>query len=90
MFFDAIQKLNMRTGDMCVWKKTDYYPGEAVFVPKTAGSMEDEGVLLSIAFNAGTQQSSLLIIDAQCMELVAEVLLPLRLPFGLHGNFYPY
>lgn len=87
-FFNAIQKLNIQTGDTKHWEKTNYYPGEAVFVPKTDSRLEDEGVLLSIVFDASTQSSLLVIIDALSMHLLAEIFLPLHLPFGLHGNFY--
>lgn len=87
-FFNAIHKMNIRTGSVQQWYKENYYLGEAVFVPKTTSEVEDDGVLLSIAFNASTQLSSLMILDASSMELVAEINLPLHLPFGLHGNFY--
>ena len=88
LFFTQIQKLNVQTGSIQRWGKTNYYLGEAVFVPKTDSQQEDDGVLLSIAFNASTQLSSLIILDALSMHLVAEIYLPLHLPFGLHGNFY--
>ena len=87
-FFNAIQKLNVQVGSIQRWNKANYYLGEAVFVARTNGLLEDDGVLLSIAFDVSTQLSSLMIIDALSMQLVAEVCLPLHLPFGLHGNFY--
>lgn len=88
LFFNEIQKLNVQTGRIQSWGKPNYYLGEAVFVARTNGQDEDDGVLLSIAFNASTQLSSLMMIDALSMHLIAEVLLPLHIPFGLHGNFY--
>jgi carotenoid cleavage dioxygenase-like enzyme len=88
LFFNEIQKLNVQTGSIQCWGKPNYYLGEAVFVARTNGQQEDDGILLSIAFNASTQLSSLMIIDALSMHLIAEVYLPLHLPFGLHGNFY--
>lgn len=87
-FFNEIQKLNVQTGDIQCWSKPNYYLGEAVFVAKTNGLQEDDGVLLSIAFDASTQLSSLIMIDALSMHLIAEIYLPIHLPFGLHGNFY--
>ena len=87
-FFNEIQKLNVQTGSIQCWGKPNYYLSEAVFVARTNGQQEDDGVLLTIAFNASTQLSSLMIIDALSMHLLAEVCLPLHLPFGLHGNFY--
>ena len=87
-FFNTIQKQNLQTGNIQRWDKEECYLGEAVFVAKPNSPLEDDGVLLSIAFNVSTQLSSLMIIDALSMQLVAEVCLPLHLPFGLHGNFY--
>lgn len=87
-FFNAIQKLNIQTGTTQHWKKTNYYLGEAVFVPKPGSKEEDAGVLLSIAFDISTNLSSLIIIDSITMQKLAEIFLPLHLPFGLHGNFY--
>ena len=87
-FFNAIQKLNIQTGSIQRWNKENYYLGEAVFVARIDSQLEDDGVLLSIAFNVSTQLSSLVVIDALSMQLLAEVCLPLHLPFGLHGNFY--
>ncbi|MGQ3889406.1 carotenoid oxygenase family protein [Legionella sp. CNM-1927-20] len=87
-FFNAIQKLNTQKGSIQHWNRKNYYLGEAVFVARPNSQLEDEGVLLSIAFDVTTQLSSLIVIDALSMQLVAEVCLPLHLPFGLHGNFY--
>lgn len=87
-FFNAIQKCNVHTGKIQCWEKANYYPGEAIFVATPNNQSEDEGALLSIAFNAATQCSSLVILDAYNMQQMAEVPLPFHLPFGLHGNFY--
>lgn len=88
LFFNQIQKLNVQTGSTQYWGKPNYYLGEAIFVAKHHHEQEDNGVLLLIAFNAVTQLSSLIIIDACSMQCLAEVYLPLHLPFGLHGHFY--
>ncbi|MDP1602241.1 MAG: carotenoid oxygenase family protein [Legionella sp.] len=87
-FFNALQKLAMQTGNITRWQKPNYYLGEAVFVAKNGSLDEDEGVLLTIAFDLTTQSSALVVIDAQSMQQIAEVCIPLHLPFGLHGNFY--
>ena len=87
-FFKVIEKFNIKTGEIQCFNKKDYYFGEPLFVEKTNASSEDDGLLLSIAYNNSTQLSSLVIIDSLSMELVAEVHLPFHLPFGLHGQFY--
>src|SRR3990167_718731 len=86
-FFNAIQKFNVRTGKIQCYEKMNYYIGEPVFVARPHGQFEDDGMLLSIAFNTDNQCSSLVILDAQSMQQVAEAFLPVHLPLGLHGNF---
>jgi beta,beta-carotene 9',10'-dioxygenase len=87
-FFNIIQKINMQSGDIIRFKKENYYFGEAVFVPKPEASSEDDGVLMFITFNAEHERSTLLILDATSLQAMAEIALPLPLPFGLHGDFY--
>ncbi|WP_131781854.1 carotenoid oxygenase family protein [Legionella gresilensis] len=87
-FFNTIQKINTKTGSIQHWHKKNNYVGEALFVLRPNCQSEDDGILLSIAFDMNTQLSTLIIIDALSMQLLAEVCLPIHLPFGLHGNFY--
>lgn len=87
-FFNSIRKLNVETGKTLNWERENYYPGEAIFVPRNDNLSECNGVLLSIAYNSQGQHSSLIMLDANNMQLLAEVFLPIHLPFGLHGNFY--
>lgn len=89
-FLNSIQKIHVQTGHIQIWKKEHYYPGEAIFVASNNAKSEDDGLLLSIVYNASTQSSLLAIIDAINMQEVAEIYLPFHLPFGLHGNFYQY
>ncbi len=86
--FNAIQKINVNTGATQCWKKSEYYPGEPLFIQKPNTVIEDEGILLFIAFNAKNSLSSLIILDAKDMQQLAEIFLPFHLPFGLHGKFY--
>jgi len=62
---------------------------EGVFVP--AGDGEDEGYVLSVVYDGNTDKSHLRIIDAQDFAAppVARVQLPVRVPFGFHGNWVP-
>jgi beta,beta-carotene 9',10'-dioxygenase len=87
-FLNSIQKIHVQTGTVQIWKKEHYYPGEAIFVARNNAKSEDDGVLLSIVYDAAIQCSLLVIIDAVTMQEVAEISLPFYLPFGLHGNFY--
>lgn len=86
-FFNSIQKLNVETGNTIQWDNKNYY-GETVFVAKNNESSETNGILLTIGYNPDNQCSSLIMLDANDMQQIAEVPLPLHLPFGLHGHFY--
>ena len=50
---------------------------------------EDAGVLLCTRFDGRTQQTSLLVIDAKFMTLLAEANTNTRVPMDFHGFFLP-
>ena len=62
---------------------------EGVFVP--AGPGEDEGYVLSVVYDGDTRLSHVRIVDAQDFAgpPVASIQLPVRVPFGFHGNWIP-
>lgn len=62
-------------------------PSEFVFVPSSADSGEDEGVVMGFVYNRASDLSDLVMLDAQTLEEVATVHLPARVPHGLHGNW---
>jgi carotenoid cleavage dioxygenase len=64
-------------------------PSEPVFV--SAGAGEDDGWLLTIAYDMTQDTSSLLVLDAHefTKPPIAEVRLPRRVPFGAHGSWIP-
>lgn len=87
-FFNCIQKLNVETGKTSTWERNNSYFGETVFVSQHNDFSESNGVLLSIAYNTDNHHSSLIMLDANEMQQIAEIFLPMHLPFGLHGHFY--
>lgn len=64
---------------------------EAVFVPSSPGAAEDDGWLLCLTYAQDTNTSRLVVLHAQDLGggPVAEVHLPVRVPFGFHGNWVP-
>ncbi|HEX4906906.1 MAG TPA: carotenoid oxygenase family protein [Acidimicrobiales bacterium] len=60
-------------------------PGEASFVP--AGAGEDDGYLVTFVYDAATDRSDLVLLDASDMTQVAAVHLPTRVPYGFHGSW---
>jgi carotenoid cleavage dioxygenase len=63
-------------------------PGEPVFVPADGGTSEDDGYLMTYVYEAETDTSSFIVLDAATMDQtpVASIDLP-RIPFGFHGNW---
>ncbi|PSC73715.1 carotenoid oxygenase [Micractinium conductrix] len=72
-----------------------YYPGrtcfaqEPIFVPRPGGQAEDDGWVMSLVFDADSQRTSLVILDARQLSAgpVATIKLPHMLPMGLHGSW---
>jgi carotenoid cleavage dioxygenase-like enzyme len=62
--------------------------GEPVFVPAEGGTAEDDGYLMTYVYNADTDSSEFIVLDAATMDRtpVASIDLP-RIPFGFHGNW---
>ena len=67
------------------------FPGEPVFVRAADGRGEDEGWVLRVVYDAATDASDLVILDATSFAgpPVATVHLPARVPFGFHGSWVP-
>jgi carotenoid cleavage dioxygenase-like enzyme len=77
-----------------------HYAQESRFVPRADARTEDDGFLLFYVFNEAQldesgecrpdAKSELWIVDARNMKtVIGKVLLPQRVPYGLHGNWFP-
>jgi carotenoid cleavage oxygenase len=64
---------------------------EPVFVPRTPDSAEDDGWILAYVYDAPSDKSDVVILNAQdfTAEPIAKIHLPQRVPFGFHGNWVP-
>jgi carotenoid cleavage dioxygenase len=64
-------------------------PGEFVFVPSPDATAEDDGWLMGFVYDGTTDRSDFVILDAHDFrgDAVATVHLPVRVPFGFHGNW---
>ncbi|KAK3133094.1 hypothetical protein QOZ80_6AG0532090 [Eleusine coracana subsp. coracana] len=71
------------------WLGKNMFCSGAAFVPRTGGSSEDDGWIISFVHNEKTNTSQVYIIDAQRFEEapVARITLPQRVPYGFHGTF---
>jgi 8'-apo-carotenoid 13,14-cleaving dioxygenase len=64
--------------------------GEPVFVPRSGGTGEDDGWLLTFVHDLGAGNTDFVVMDAADFDrpgYVARVTLPQRVPFGFHGNW---
>jgi carotenoid cleavage dioxygenase-like enzyme len=77
-----------------------YYAQESRFVPRADAKTEDDGFLVFYVFDESQldengecrqdAKSELWIIDAKDMKtVIGKVVLPQRVPYGLHGNWFP-
>lgn len=92
VYGDAIYKYDLATGQC--WEHhlgAGVRGGEPVFAPASPTAGEDEGWVMAIVHDTGTEQSRLVIIDAHDFTAppVAVVHLPQRVPYGAHGSWVP-
>ena len=66
-------------------------PGSRSSCGPPTDAAEDEGWVLSVVYDASTDRSDLVILDATSFAgpPVATVHLPARVPFGFHGSWVP-
>jgi carotenoid cleavage dioxygenase len=62
---------------------------EPTFVPASPDAGEDEGWLFVYGYDAATDKSELVILDATTNQVLARVKLPVRVPHGFHGTWVP-
>jgi carotenoid cleavage dioxygenase-like enzyme len=90
-FIDNITKIDVSGSQGArakTWHERSCYPGEPVFVPQPASTVEDDGVLLSVVLDAYKQRSFLLVLDAATLQERARAEVPHHIPFGFHGNHF--
>jgi len=71
------------------WYRANVYPGEPSFVPKPGSSDKTEGTLVFKAFDGNSKQSLLVVCDAKTLTTISEAVLPIQVPFAIHGDFFP-
>jgi beta,beta-carotene 9',10'-dioxygenase len=88
---DCLFKIDVQDSDTAnnyvSWNEDGCYPSEGVFVPRPDGSVEDDGVVLSLVFDSRSDESFLLILDATSFDEIARAPTPFPIPFGLHGAY---
>jgi 8'-apo-carotenoid 13,14-cleaving dioxygenase len=69
----------------------DHFPGEFVFIPKSATAAEDDGWLMGYVVDATHETTQLVILDARNFSGAPQAVvdIPHRIPPGFHGNWVP-
>ncbi|MFB8003470.1 carotenoid oxygenase family protein [Nocardia sp. NPDC056000] len=87
--FNAVVKVDHRTGKLTSCELGASSVGEPLFVPRTRDAEEDDGWLLALNHELIDNRSQLLILDARDLERgpLATAWLDHHIPWGFHGTF---
>lgn len=90
-FYNALQRIDLASGEVKVFDAGGgRFVSEGIFVPRTPDSPESDGYLLTAVYDASTELSELLILDAGTLsEPIATVPLKNHIPHGFHGGWTP-
>ena len=86
----AILKIDPETGEQQIWSAAPKgFVGEPIFVPRPNGTLEDDGWVLTVVYDAESDRSDVVILDGTNLNSgpIAKLHLKHHLPYGLHGSF---
>jgi len=90
--WSRIMKYDRRGGPSAIHDFGDWHwPNEPVFVPRTPDAAEDDGFVLSVVYDGGTDGTYVAVLDARNVDRppLAKAHLKHRIPQGFHGSFVP-
>ena len=90
--FPTIYKQDMQTGTATEFNVgAGRHSAEPVFIPREGALTEDDGYLMTFVYDEGSNVSELVVLDAQDLArgAIATIHLPVRVPYGFHGNWIP-
>ncbi len=90
--FETLARYDFETGARTVYQfPLGITVGEPVFAADPGGESEDDGFLFTFAHDANSASGRLVILDARDLTTgpVAQIILPRRVPAGLHGSWVP-
>ena len=86
-FLDRLVHVDVEHGTpAATWESEDCYVGEPVFIPRPGARDEDDGVVAALVLDAAAGRSSLLLLEARSLGLLARAELPHAIPFDFHGQ----
>jgi all-trans-8'-apo-beta-carotenal 15,15'-oxygenase len=88
-FYNALQRVDYQTGETRVYDcGPGRYTSEPIFVPRSPDADEADGYILCVMYDAATELSELMILDAASMaEEIAVVPLKNNIPHGFHCGY---
>ncbi len=86
---EAVAKIDTEKRRAVEFADEGSYLSEPIFVPKPDGERPDDGVILTVALDPETEQSSLVVVDGESLVELARAELPHAIPFDFHGRFFP-
>jgi len=88
--FDGVVRYDLTAGTSAVHRYgAGQVCGEPVPALDPSDPAEEGGWLLNYVHDIGSDESSVVVLDAATLDEVARVHLPRRVPFGFHGSFLP-
>ena len=89
--FGGILKHDLERGETLHRDDPGHLYQEAVFVPRSPDADEDDGYVMAYGHDVERDAGEVVVLHAQDFlgEAVARVELPVRVPFGFHGNWVP-
>jgi carotenoid cleavage dioxygenase-like enzyme len=88
-FLNQVLKLDLHDGSLRRWGRERAISLEPLFVPRPAGTADDDGVLLVHTLADDDAGSVIVMLDAATLEERARIELPHVIPFGFHGAWQP-
>lgn len=90
-FYNAVQRVDCQNGEALVYDcGAGRYTSEPIFVPRSPSAEEGDGYLLFVVYDAVSERSELMILDAHTMaDEIASVPLRNHIPHGFHCGFTP-
>jgi carotenoid cleavage dioxygenase-like enzyme len=90
--FPGLVKYDLSSGGYLAYSAGPrYFYNEPGFAPRDQATSEDDGYLVTLAWNPADQRSEVQLFDAKDARLaagpVARVILPRRVPHGFHATF---
>jgi carotenoid cleavage dioxygenase-like enzyme len=88
--FDSVAHYDLEKNSRKIWRAgKGSFVMEPVFAPRSETSPEGDGYVLTVVYRAAENRSDLVVLDAKNIEKgpVASAKLPVRVPFGFHGNW---